>query len=267
MASLNFHVRHEVNPERVWNVLDALVNEIEYDHITQYDRQLGRMRQLGLIDSKSILTQNGRELHRIGMKRIEVAWEILHFLHYTRWKEQKPTDNTIFFTYRQYCDLLYDKREVDIITNRETFAVEMTSLITSSTYFADELPNLAKGAVSLSVNSLAGVEHWLSKLSPEVITTDDSFRLRHYCSPELLLMALGYITEITQTQHGLDQLLTDERREMLCRICLIDDAALDQILEWLFPEYPDYVQPGTSTGSYGRFIRVLTIPTLKDLLR
>lgn len=80
-------------------------------------------------------------------------------------------------------------------------------------------------------------------------------------------MALGYVTKITEAQIGLDQPLTAERRELLCRICIIEDSALDQILDWLFPEYPDYIQPGTSTGSYGRFVRVLQIPTLKDLLR
>lgn len=269
MATLNFHVRHEVTPERVWSVLDALVSGVEYDHVTQYDRQLGRMRQLGLVTGrgKIVPTHDGLELHRIGTKRLEVVWEIMHFMHYTLWENTRPGDNSMFFTYRKYCDLLYEKHETDISPQREAFAAEMTSSITSSSYFADELSNLTKGAVSLSVNSLTGVEHWLSKLTPEVITDDGNFNLRHYCSPELLLMALGYVTKITEAQIGLDQPLTAERRELLCRICIIEDSALDQILDWLFPEYPDYIQPGTSTGSYGRFVRVLQIPTLKGLLR
>ncbi|MCX9078323.1 MAG: hypothetical protein OIN84_10140, partial [Candidatus Methanoperedens sp.] len=143
---------------------------------------------------------------------------------------------------------------------------EMTSRITSSPYFADELSKLAKGAVSLSVNSLSGVEHWLERLTPEAII-DKRYVLRHYCSPELLLMALGYITETTDAQLEIEQPLSEERRELLCRICLIDESALDQMLDWLYPEYPDCVQPGTRTGSYGRFVRVLRLPSLKDLLR
>ena len=91
--------------------------------------------------------------------------------------------------------------------------------------------------------------------------------LRHYCTPELLLLALGYVTSSTEAQLGLDQPLTPERRELLCRICFIEDEVLDQILDRMLPEYPDLVQPGTATGSYGRFVRVLAIPTLKDLLK
>lgn len=269
MTTLNFHVRHEVTPERVWDVLDALANGIEYDHVTQYDRQLSRMRQLGLVDGRGdvSLTENGQELHRIGMKRLEVTWEIMHYLHYVRWRDSHPTEHTMFFTYREYCDSLFKKREVDMASQRDTLAAEMTSLVTSSAYFTDEITNLAKGAVSLSVNSLIGVEHWLVKLSPEVITSDGQFMLRHYCAPELLLLALGYVTNLTDAQLGLDQPLTPEKRELLCRICLIEDEVLDQMLDWMLPEYPELVQPGTTTGSYGRFVRVLAIPTLKDLLR
>jgi hypothetical protein len=268
MTTLNFHVRHEVNPERVWSVLDALANGLEYDHITQYDRQLSRLRQLGLVAGRGdiSLTEDGLELHRIGIKRLEVIWELMHYLHYTRWRMSKPTDNTMFFTYREYCNLLHSKLNIEVAPQRDRFAAEMTGLITSSSYFSRETSQLAKGAVSLSTNSLVGVEHWLTKLSPEVIE-DGQFTLRHYCSPELLLMALGFITEVTEAQLGVEQPLSQERREMLGRICLIEDNVLDQILDWIFPEYPDFVQPGTHTGSYGRFIRVLKIPSLKDLLR
>lgn len=269
MATLNFHVRHEVNPERVWNILDALVNGVEYDHITQYDRQISRLRQLKLVTGKGDIspTEDGMELHRIGTKRLEVAWEIMHYLHYVRWRASHPTEDTMFFTYREYCDLLFNKRETEISHQRDTFAAEMTSLVTSSSYFSEEIATLAKGAVSLSGNSLIGVEHWLSKLSSEVITSEGKFTLRHYCPPELLLLALGYMTELTEAQLGLDQPLTLERREILCRVCLIQDESLDQMLDWLFPEYPDLIQPGTTTGSYGRFVRVLRLPTLKELLR
>lgn len=267
--ALNFHVRHEVNPKRVWNVLDAIVKGIEYDHITQYDRQISRLRQLKLITGKGDVspTEDGMELHRIGTKRLEVAWEILHYLHYARWRASHPTEDTMFFTYREYCDLLFNKRETEITDQRDVFAAEMTSLVTSSACFADEISMLTKGAVSLSANSLIGVEHWLSKLPTQVITPEGRFALRHYCAPELLLLALGYMTELTEAQLGLDQPLTLERRELLCRICLIQDESLDQMIDWLFPEYPDLIQPGTTTGSYGRFVRVLMLPTLKDLLR
>jgi hypothetical protein len=269
MLPINFHVRHEVQPERVWGVLDALANENEYNHITQYDRQLSRLRQLDLVEKQNPiqLTENGIELHRIGVKRLDIAWDIMHFLHYTQWRQSNPIKNTMFYTYKKYCDLLYSQHNVEIGLQRNSFAAEIISLISSEEYFSQEGSILMKGAVSLSTNSLLGVEYWLSKLSPEVITGDGNFTIRHYCSPELLLLALGYVSVITETQLGLEQLLSDERRTFLCQICLIEDEVLDQMLDWLFPEYPEFFQPGTSIGSYGRFIRVMKTPSLKDLLK
>jgi hypothetical protein len=268
MATLNFHVRHEVNPERMWEVLNAIVEGLDYEHVTQFDRQLSRLRMLKLITAKGNIepTEDGREFHRIGVKRQDLVWELFHYLHYTTWNMSCPTDNTMFFTYRDYCDLLYDKRNADLNKSRDEFAAEMTSRITSSNHFTDELAKLAKGAVSLSVNSLTGVERFLEKLSPQVLL-DSQFSLRHYCPPELLLLALGYITQVTEAQLEVDQPLTEDRRELLCRLCLIDDSVLDQTLDWTYPEYPDFIQPGTRTGSYyARHIRVLKLPSLKELL-
>lgn len=269
MKALNFHVRHEVNPEGVWGVLDALANENDFIHITQYNRQISRLRQLGLITNQGdpLLTENGLEIHRIGQVRLDTMWDLMHFLHYTRWCFSEPTENTMFFTYSEYCNLLYSKRATSVTQLRKSFTAEVSSLITSSPYFSSEISELTKGAVSLSTNSLVGVERWLSKLSPCVITEIGQFELRHYCSPELLLLAIGYMSEVVETQLGVDQLLTQEKRDLLCRICLIEEDSLDQLLDWLYPEYPMFVGPGTRTGSYGRFIRVLHLPHLKNLLR
>ena len=49
MSSLNFHVRHEVTPERTWDVLVAIAEGYSFSHVIQADRQVGRLRQLGLL--------------------------------------------------------------------------------------------------------------------------------------------------------------------------------------------------------------------------
>jgi len=172
----------------------------------------------------------------------------------------------MFFTYLDYCNLLYESKTTDLNAERDQFAAEMTQRISNVSYFTDMLSELAKGAVSLSKSSLIGVEHWLAKLSPQVVA-NDQFEIRQYCPPELLLMALGYVTEMMNAQVGIEQPLTDERREILCRVCLIDDGVLNQMLEWLYPEYPDLVLPGTSTGRYGQFVRLLKLPSLKDIVQ
>jgi hypothetical protein len=268
MATLNFHVRHEVQPHRVWDVINALATDTEYDFVTQYDRQISRMRKLNIVTGRGDmeLTKVGQELYRIGSKRSDVLWDLLHYLHYIQWEADNPTEKTMFFTYQKYCDVLYERGDLELSEYSDALAAEMESIITSSSHFSSVLDELAKGAVSFSTNSLKGVEHWLEKLSPEVIQ-DGQFSPRHYCSPELMLMAIGYVNQIYEAELGLEQSLTEEKRDILKHICFLEDEALDQIIDWLLPEYPDIIQPGTTTGSYGRFIKLLRQPTLEDLLR
>ena len=269
MKALNFHVRHEVNPESVWTVLTSLINGDDYQYVTQFDRQISRMRQIGLIisDKKTEPSECGREIYRIGQKRIEVMWELLHFLHYTQWRPIESGENSMFFTYVQYCNLLFSKREILLSEYRKSFAAEIAGIISTSPFFTESSAFLSKGAVSLSTNSLIGIEHWLAKLDPKVLGTNGYFRLRHYCSPELLLMSLAHMGFVTQVQYGVDFTLTPERRELVSQICMVDPESLNQLLDWLFTEYPAFVQPGTKTGSYGRFIRLTGSPHLKDLLQ
>ncbi|MBN1877088.1 MAG: hypothetical protein JXA33_22890 [Anaerolineae bacterium] len=119
--------------------------------------------------------------------------------------------------------------------------------------------------MSLSKFSLVGATHWLKALTPPVIE-NDIFTRRHFCPPELALLALGWVGQATNGDLCIDFLLTPERRESLCRICLLDPSALDRVLDWTLPLYPTVVQPGTGAGVYGRFVRFLRWPELRDLL-
>jgi hypothetical protein len=266
MSSLNFHVRHEVKPDRVWNVLEAVNEGFEYDHITQSDRQLSRLKQLNLVTESGdpTLTEKGEHLYQLGITKPDVLGDILHFLHYTKWSKSDPVTNTMFYTYRAYCDLLHNRRQVELTNgSREEFTAELNGKI--STDFDDYTSEWVKGSVSLSVNSLRGVEHWLANMSPAAIE-DSTFALRHFCIAELFVLALGFATAQSGSEFGVDQLLTPEKRELIGRICLLDDSDFSQTLDWILPAYPDIVQPGTSAGSYGRFVRVLKIPTIEDIV-
>jgi len=265
MTTLNFHVRHEVTPDRCWDVLYAIAKKDDYEHITQFDRQLSRLRSLGLVSKDGGITEQGSQLIRLGTHKIDLIPELFHFLHLTRWHETKPLEDTMFFTYRTYCNLLYERREVALDNEREAITTELNQVISSVSAFADATSQMVKGAVSLSVNSLLGVEKWLLRLSPSVVISDQ-FQCRHFCLPEVLVLALGIMTEEQGGEWGIDQLLTDEKRAFLCQLCFLDEQALDAALDWALPEYPDLAQEGTRIGSYGRFVRVWKMPSLGDLL-
>lgn len=265
MSTLNFHVRHEVTPGRVWDVLTAVVEAYPFQHITQAERQLSRLRLLGLIEvnkKEVAATTIGFDLYRIGKQRQAVALDILHYLHYSLWCPVTPLVNTLAWSYRTHCDALFARKgcKVDYLI--------LTSELNSKIYVAFEthVENTKKGAISLSANSLKGIHHWLRALEPSVLL-DDAFALRHFCSPELFLLAVALLINEMAASLQADLLLTAENRERLCQICLLASDAFDRVLDWTLDCYPAHLQPGTHTGSYGRFIRLQRKPVLGDFIK
>ena len=92
------------------------------------------------------------------------------------------------------------------------------------------------------------------------------FRKRYYCPPELALLSAGWVARSLNGEIGIDFLLTPERREAMCRLCVLDQSALDRVLDWMLPMYPNVIRPGTSAGAYGRFLHFHKWPEVSDLL-
>lgn len=270
MSELNFHVRHEVTPERAWDVLMAIVEGFSYDHIVQADRQIGRLRQLGLVQKekgKVVQSPLGNELYRIGTRKREVAMDVFHYLHYGLWNESRRLENTLSWSYRTHCDMLFATKEFAVDkAGLEHLTAELNNRITE--YFGSDVSKAKKGSVALSTNSIKGIHHWLAALNPPVFEDDGKrFTLRNSCSPEMLLLGFGFLAQTTGAELGIDLLLTSENRELACRVCLLNLEKLDRELDWMLSLYPSVIQPGTRTGGYGRFIRFIKLPTLDDLLQ
>jgi hypothetical protein len=270
VSELNFHVRHEVTPERSWDVLTAIVEGFSHEHIVQADRQIGRLRQLGLLQKekdKTVVSPLGDELYRIGTRKQEVAMDVFHYLHYSLWNESHRLENTLSWSYRAHCDDLFTIRECALDkAGLEHLTAELNNKIIE--YFGADVAKTKKGSIALSTNSIKGIHHWLATLNPLVLENDgERFVCRSSCSPEMLLLGLGYMAQSTGSELGIDLLLTPENREVACRVCLLNPENLDRELDWMLSLYPSIVQPGTLTGGYGRFIRFLKLPTLNDLLQ
>lgn len=270
MSQLDFHIRHEVTPERCWAVLSAVTDGEDYSHVTQADRQVARLRQLELLTNQTgqpDVTALGQTLVEIGQQKTNLVFDLLHYLHYTRWTSAKPHLNSAFWSYQSYCHLLYDRQECILnLPFKEQIANELDIQIRSSALFGPYVEQKTrKGVVSISPNTLNGIQHWLAALTPPVIE-DDTFSLRYFCPPELLLLVVGYVYVLDDTEAGVELLLTPEKRTALCRLGLLNPQVVDRSLDWMLPLYPQLIQPGTRTGSYGRSIRLLKIPTMEDVL-
>jgi hypothetical protein len=267
--TLNFHMRHEVTPERTFEVLQALAEGIPFDHVIQFDRQVGRLRKLGLVEgigNDLQLTPMANELLRITDAKPQLVFDLMHYSHYTLWTQAEPLVNAFAWTYQALCCQLFEQGERGLESQYlESTVTRLIGGIRESSHFAHAVAaETKKGAISLSTDSLNGVLHWLRPLRPPVIE-GDTFTRRHFCPPELLLLALGHAAQQTEAEIGIDLLLTTERRDLLCRVCLLDPAALDRVLDWMLPLYPEVVEPGTRTGAYGRFVQLRKMPELNDL--
>lgn len=260
--TLSLHVRHEVTPERAYAVLRGLDDGEPIDYITQFERQLTRLRQLGLVEQDE-LTTLGNQILALCQVKPDLWGDLIHFLHYTLWDSATERSGGFSWTYQRFTNAAWELVEFELSPEiKDSIASSLINLADTDPDINVEA--LKKGAVSLSKDSIGGVVAWFRSLIPPVLE-NDHFRRRTFCHPELLLLATGYVAQTTQAELGVDMLLTPERRDAICRLCLLEPAALDRTLDWMLPTYPTVVVPGTSAGTYGRFLRFLKWPTMADL--
>ena len=262
--TLSFHVRHEVTPDRVLDVLTALEAGEDYSTVTQSDRQLARIRALGLLDTErnAGLSRRGKLVLQVAQKKKGLWADLGHFLHFTLWDGDSPNRNGFSWFYRAFCDYLWNSGEISL-AKRSALSVicsEFNNRIEAEAQFE---PFLANKSPSLSPDSISGIQHWLEALSPPVIQ-GQSFARRTFCLPELLLLALGWAFRYEPEPIGVPLLLSRERRELVCRLCLLDPASLDRTLDWMLPRFPAVIESGEKAGFYGRSIRFRKLPTIED---
>jgi len=272
---LTFHVPPDASPDQVLLLVERLSEEPTARFSS--NRELLEFADAWNIDSRSeipaLATALGlldRDANGVGISETglmlqhlkpQVRPDVAHFMLYTGWSAERPATNVPFWSYRLVCDYFWEHSPLDIL---QTATALVEEVINRSEHVFAGVYGYSPNAVSFSDKSIRGVRKWLKVLRPPVIE-GDTFIRRHFCPPELLLLALGYVARQTGAEIGIDLLLTPERREMLCRVCLLEPTALDRALDWMLPLYPEVVEPGTRTGAYGRFVRLRKMPELSDL--
>lgn len=265
MSTLSFHIRHEVTPERCNEVFVAIAEGLHYRHVLQSDRQEARLRQLGLLTAAD-LSIDGQALALACHQKPALWADLLHYLHYTRWTSLDPMAHGFSWIYRQFVQLLWRANQVHV---DDTFLKPAVGALIGTAEaepaFATAIASRTRaGTVSLSTSSLIGALSWLAALQPPVMS-EQHFSRRFFCPPELMVLALGWIARTSGDELGIDLLLSPERREALCILCLLDPAALDRAIDWALPLYPAFIRTGTRAGAYGRFIRFVQWPQLANL--
>jgi len=267
-TSITTHIPPEAEPEKLLSLLIEMNNAgLAFSSLSSLldfadEHGLGRRSELTsfsrlfgfLVQDKSgdiELTDNGRLLANA---KSDLRADIAHYCIYTAYDPARPDERTESWAYQQVVNGFWLRSPVDVHAVNGPVVEE----INNAAY------DLFEVSISFSPKSIRGVRKWLEALHPPVIE-GDVFKRRNFCSPELLLLAIGHVARQTEAELNIDLLLTMPRREAICRLCLLEPAALDRALNWMLPLYPAIVLPGTTAGTYGRFLRFLRWPTVADV--
>lgn len=211
-------------------------------------------------DGKIRLSAQG---HTFATLEPEIQGEILHWLLYSGWRQSDPLNFLPSWSYRKICDRLWDlgTQQLD-----SAFLDKLVTEIigqTESEFQSNEAREYA--GVSFSRKSLTGAFKWLSVLHPPVLE-NNTFQRRDFCEPPIMLLAFNYALRDDPDALDVNILLSDELREQICRVCLLDPAYFDQTLDWMLPLYPAIISSDPDVGYYGRYVRLKKLPTIEDLL-
>lgn len=278
MASsrITFHVPSEGAPDKILPLLQAMQREqavfISVKDLQTFAKECGlsdRVEIPSLASAVGLLKrgeQGGTSLSEraeaiVRLKPV-IQPEIIHYLLYTTWRSDQPEQNSFLWSYREVVNSYWERGTVDVVDSSNMIAEEINNR-TQAIFTGVE--DYHFGEVSFSPKSIRGVRKWLEALAPPVIE-DGIFTRRNFCPPELTLLATGWVAQMMEGEIGIDFLLTPARREAICRLCLLEPNNLDSVLDWMLPNYLEIVQPGTSAGVYGRYLRFLKWPEVEDLV-
>lgn len=274
------HLRPDAPPGRILDLLEhlarssdarfATISELNDDAVRQGVAKTSELesiaamaQMMGLLAREHdgvTLSADGATL--LGVRET-ARTDLLHFRFYTLWSAERPTESVKSWSYRNCLDAYWQAQTVQLTPTFLDQRAQETINDAERAFGSLGIYDLTD--VSFSRKSLSAIHLWLGDLRPPAVE-NSLFTRRAFCPPELLLLALGWVVG-DEAADGSDVLLSREKREAICRVCLLEPAALDGALDWMLPIFPNVVTPGTSAGFYGRFIRLLRQPTLADVVR
>lgn len=277
-----FHVRHNAKPATVKEVLLILYgrDDTSIEEMLRIGQEFGytlgttaksvqsvrenpvqTARDLGLVESgRCTLTNLGQQLVRLLQVKPRTVNEFLHFLHYSTWTPEDPGGYCFSWSYLTACNMLWEFGDVPIDRNQ----------------LASQLANLAHekfgiSNVSLSKDSVQGILNWLGELDPPVLKKEKLDRKettfltrRTFCPPETFVLAVDYFYRREQVDYQTNLLLDSDKRDAICKACLLEPASFDVALDWACGQF-DFLNQGTS-GGWGRHVVLARAPSLADFM-
>lgn len=270
MKPLMFHVRHNAKPDLVREVIQILGREglESIESFLEGGKQRGfqigttilskqsikensiqSARDLGLVEASSLcLSQLGLDMLTLLEYKPAVFNELMHLFHYFLWTPIKEADNCFSWSYKTTCDMLWENEHQQI--NRAQLVSDVCELA---------IGQFKTNQVSFSKDSVRGVLQWLNELEPPVLDEGaKTFMRRRFCPPEAIAYSVDRLYQAENIEYQTNLLIDGEKREMICRSCLLDPTAFDTILDWATGQY-DFLQKRTG-GGWGTHILLTRKP-------
>lgn len=213
-------------------------------------------RELGFVEfNQNKITPLGKTISELELQKPDFFADIVHYYQYTLWNGGEPQIHCFSWTYRSLCELLWESATYSIV-NRRDVAAELEARARSAFGRAD---------IALSPKSVGGALLWLTELRPDVFDENSNiFTRRHFCPPELFVLAVDYIYRANSTNYGTNLLLTEDKCEAICEVCLLDPEGLDRVLDYALSQF-DYLEKGVG-GGWGSYLVLKRQPELQDFL-
>ncbi len=278
------HIQQNLTPERLKTFLDFAAKP-HPEPLSQIANHLGLketvierlllpfVRQIGLIETKTLknsapalsLTDLGKRFHHLVIDAPGLFPEALHLLLYGAYLSDQT--KRFSWAYAYVVRSLWQRTEAPL--NAQTIA-DLVGLVAEE---ASQHFSLSVEKIAFSHNSIRGILNWLHELDPPVLLNSNKsphFKRRYYCPPFLFLWAVDLLYKQEKTPTGVRMFLTPERADELCKACLLEPSALEDILK-MAKRTSDYDKGGVfdygTQGAFGQWILLkndLPVPTLPE---
>jgi len=272
-------VRQDATPRRVEGVLTAVaqldhsaLSSVSYDMVYDLTQKLGYdlnrryepivlLKDLGMLDRRSsLLTPLGKDLWRLVKAKPSAFHELMHCLHYSTWDSSSPFTNCFSWSYRAVCDSLWESGS-GTVDRRQLVSLVLEQGATQ----------LGAQHISFGPSSIDGILHWLRVLNPPVITSsqvlgkvETVFSRRAFCPPETLALAIDHLYRSWGVDYQVNLLLDSDKREMICRFCLLDPTAFETALDWAVGQFLFLHRGGA--GGWGSYVLLTRQPKIADFV-
>lgn len=277
VEKLAVHIPPDANPTNITDLICYLYSiDYECDTLSQII-DLSREANIGSrVEMTAIASLMGffdKSENRIRLSSLgnafaalnpELRGDVLHWLMYSGWSESNPLIFLPSWSYRQICNRLWD---LGIQKLDSSFLDGLVTEMVGLTEKAFRQMGVSEfSEISFSRKSLTGAIKWLEAMNPPVLE-DNLFQRRDFCEPAIMLLAFSYALRDDPDALQVNVLLSDELKEELCRVCLLDPDYFDPTLDWMLPLYSDIITADPEVGYYGRYVRLQRLPSIEDLLR